>query len=191
MKAYRIINLQWIYMKGIICRKWSWNDFRFIIMNIRSKKWISGLDNFRHLGSACFFANSFNVNPLIRNWISDPFKSSDFFWKILKFIFLFHRSAWTVDSKEWTESVVTFWFLDFPFLCNCFSFKGFQKGQSERLFYSQSDVGQLNQATFDLETVPEITFLSIGLSRPKNEFIFKRIWAVEYFSFRHIMSHIS
>ena len=80
VKAYRIINLQWIYMKGIIYRKWSWNDFRLIVMNIRSKKWISGLDNFRHLGSACFFANSFDVNPLIRNWISDPFKSSDFFW---------------------------------------------------------------------------------------------------------------
>ena len=87
---------------------------------VNFRLWISGLD-FEHLGSACFFSNSFNMNPLIRNWISDPFESSDLGWKIFKFIFLLHRSAWAVNSKKWTESVVTFWLLDFPFLCNCFS----------------------------------------------------------------------
>ena len=109
---------------------------------VNFRYWISGLD-FEHLGSACFFTNSFDMDPLVGNWVSDPFKSSGLGWKIIKFLFLFHRSAWAVNTKKWTESVVTFWLLDFPFLCNSFS---------------------------------EIAFLSIGLSRPKNEFIFKRLF---------------
>ena len=161
-------------MNGLRYRKWPWNDFLFI-MNIRS---ISGLD-FEHLGSACFFSNSFDMNPLVRNWISNPFESSDLGGKIIKFIFLLHWSAWTVNSKKWTKSVVTFWLLDFPFLCNSFSFQRFHIDHInvDNPIWSDAAVPTNNQMIqSNLETVPEITFLSIGLSRPKNEFIFKRIY---------------
>ena len=47
----------------------------------------------------------------------------------------------------------------------------FSRDLSDAAFPTTNQMLQSN-----LETVPEITFLRIGLSRPKNEFIFKRTY---------------